>query len=77
MQPVFTQPVLTVFTIQASTFWLLGYTSALHFVVLSPHLTLHDAFCCLYIIIFKSFNFGFRRKKKKKKKKLGGLVICK
>ena len=37
----------------------------LHFVVLSPDLTLYDALCCLYTIFFR-----FR-----KKKKPGGLVI--
>ena len=60
---LFTQPAFSGFTIQASARW----------IVLSPDLTLCDAFCCLYTQL--SFNFGFR--KKKKKKKPSGLVIFK
>ena len=64
---MFTQPVLSGFTFQALPPWI---HKCLHFIVLSPYLTLYDALCYLYTIFFQLW---FPQEKKKP----GGLVFCK
>ena len=61
---VFTQPVLNGFTIQASIFWLPGYTRVciLWSCPQTSPSTMHYAVCTPF-----SLNFGFRKKKRKKK----------
>ena len=60
MQPVFTQPTLSSFT--SKPLYLAPWKrKCLHFIVLSPDLTLYYAFCCLYTIFFQLW---FPKKKK-------------